>query len=385
MPIAGTTCPMDFPPTPAWARRILELFWVISKLTNGKPRANSSIWNGKKIGEIFQYYPDQDVRYLAFDLLLKYSFQLKEYFPIALRDTSSEIREMAESALPPFHFPDLDKIVIDNLANASGKNAARSVRAYTRYLGEESFPAIKEILKNPSTSHDLLSVHINNIVENIPPGEQFSFRKELEFIFSNPKNYRLRPLILESFMKYLPPDELIPYLSNSFGSPFGSSIEIGVPTEYLLYNKDIIPKIEHFSKTAAPAQKAVISGITLKAKERINVYHAGREVFPASEMGLQYWRVAWNYFYAKEFELAEYVAKTGFDSDPSWDYLIRIYALSQLYQGKFEEASHTYLKYKDRKSADGLGFKSMFLQDLNDLEKAGIAHADVGKVRAILK
>jgi hypothetical protein len=197
---------------------------------------------GKKIGEIFQYYPDQDVRYLAFDLLLKYSFQLKEYFPIALRDTSSEIREMAESALPPFHFPDLDKIVIDNLANASGKNAARSVRAYTRYLGEESFPAIKEILKNPSTSHDLLSVHINNIVENIPPGEQFSFRKELEFIFSNPKNYRLRPLILESFMKYLPPDELIPYLSNSFGSPFGSSIEIGVPTEYLLYNKDIIPK-----------------------------------------------------------------------------------------------------------------------------------------------
>ena len=341
----------------------------------------------EQVGAIFQNYPDPDVRYLAFDLILKNFWQLDQYLAIALRDPSTSIRELAESALYSIHYPGLERVVLDNLKKVSGDQIDRSIKAYTSYLGHKAYPVIKEIIMDGATPPDLLFAHVNNIAENIPADSLSVFKRELKHLFSNPENSRLRPTILRSFIQYMTPDELIPYLNTTFGTPVGSSLEIDQPVESLLAYRGILPLIEDFlaTKTKTPGEKAIILGITLKVKEKITPYLPEEEKYSASSLGMDYWNLAWYYFYAKEFDKAENVAKRGFEMDPSRDYLTRIYALSLLYQGKFEEARSIYLKYKDQKNTGGELFRNVFLRDFNDLKNAGISHSDIEKVKELLR
>ena len=55
-----------------------------------------------------------------------------------------------------------------------------------------------------------------------------------------------------------------------------------------------------------------------------------------------------------------------------------------LFQGKYAEAEKIYITLKD-KPYNKATYRETFLADLNELEKAGITHPDIAKIRALLK
>ncbi len=71
-------------------------------------------------------------------------------------------------------------------------------------------------------------------------------------------------------------------------------------------------------------------------------------------------------------------------SDFSWINTNLAHAL--LFQGKFEEAKAIYQQYKNQPypQEPGKTFGELFLKDLDELEKAGITHPDVAKIRKVL-
>ena len=58
-------------------------------------------------------------------------------------------------------------------------------------------------------------------------------------------------------------------------------------------------------------------------------------------------------------------------------------AVSLLLQNKFEAAKKIYVSLKD-KSFEGKTFVSIFLDDIAQLEKAGINHLDFEKIKTVL-
>lgn len=95
--------------------------------------------------------------------------------------------------------------------------------------------------------------------------------------------------------------------------------------------------------------------------------------------------LAWNLLFAKHFPEAEVAAREGLATDPSQIWINTNLALALLYQGKFEEAKALYLRFKDQTIDEKRFFKAAFLQDLRDLEAAGITHPDVTKIRWLLE
>lgn len=103
-----------------------------------------------------------------------------------------------------------------------------------------------------------------------------------------------------------------------------------------------------------------------------------------AELSNAYGSLAWYQLFAKDFAAAEQAARKGLETAPSQQWINTNLALSLLFQGKYEEAKVIYVQFKDEPFNDSMGFKTAFLQDLADLEAAGITHPDVGKVRALL-
>ena len=62
-------------------------------------------------------------------------------------------------------------------------------------------------------------------------------------------------------------------------------------------------------------------------------------------------------------------------------------ASALLFQGKYGEALQVYSKWKDKPWKDDRfeTFGKVFLEDLKELEEAGIKHPDVEKARRFLK
>jgi predicted Zn-dependent protease len=85
-----------------------------------------------------------------------------------------------------------------------------------------------------------------------------------------------------------------------------------------------------------------------------------------------------------KFSEAEQYALSGLITDSSQTWVFTNLAPAYLYQGKWEQAKAIYERLKDQYNGKEL-FKSAFLQDLKDLEAAGITHPDVAKARALLE
>ena len=62
--------------------------------------------------------------------------------------------------------------------------------------------------------------------------------------------------------------------------------------------------------------------------------------------------------------------------------------LALLFQDRFEEASDLYLQWKDQMVEDEEGrqvlLKEVFMEDLLNLEEAGITHSDLEKAKRVL-
>lgn len=110
------------------------------------------------------------------------------------------------------------------------------------------------------------------------------------------------------------------------------------------------------------------------------------------DMISSYGNLSCYYLFVKEFPKAEESARNGIDlahkhqmdSTALWINTNLAHAL--LFQGKFEEARTIYLQYKDQPypQEPEKTFRELFLKDFDELEKAGMMHPDVAKIRELL-
>jgi tetratricopeptide (TPR) repeat protein len=104
-----------------------------------------------------------------------------------------------------------------------------------------------------------------------------------------------------------------------------------------------------------------------------------------SELSSAYGALAWYQLFSKDFAAAEQAARKGLEVDPSQQWINTNLALGLLFQGKYEEAETIYIQLKDQPFNENMDFQTVFLNDLSELEAAGITHPDVEKVRTLLQ
>jgi tetratricopeptide (TPR) repeat protein len=105
-----------------------------------------------------------------------------------------------------------------------------------------------------------------------------------------------------------------------------------------------------------------------------------------------YGNLSWYLLFEKQFAESEHSVlealkiadQNGLTDKTKWVYTNL--ASSLLFQGKYEDAKKIYLELKDQEYVldKTKTFKYFFLQDLDELEKAGITHPDVAKIQKLL-
>jgi tetratricopeptide (TPR) repeat protein len=111
-----------------------------------------------------------------------------------------------------------------------------------------------------------------------------------------------------------------------------------------------------------------------------------------SKLSNTYWNLSWYQIFYKDFEGAERSVKKGIELYPLNDGMNTNLALSYLLRKNFTAAEAIYRAYKGKRySSRSRYFTDVFLQDLIDLEAAGIIsssdaeiYQEVTKIKAIL-
>ncbi len=113
----------------------------------------------------------------------------------------------------------------------------------------------------------------------------------------------------------------------------------------------------------------------------------------AYKLGASLSSLAWYYLFDNRFSEAENAAREALtptkynktaDYDEKIEWANHNLALALLFQGKYLEAEKIYIALKDKPYKKAT-HRETFLADLDELEKAGITHPDVVKIRTILK
>ena len=97
----------------------------------------------------------------------------------------------------------------------------------------------------------------------------------------------------------------------------------------------------------------------------------------------QHGTLSWYLLFDKQFKKAEKSARKGLKINNKAEWIHTNLALSLLHQGKLNEAKSIYLQMKS-KTLNDRSYSSIFLDDIDELEKAGITHPDVNKIRSLL-
>ena len=124
--------------------------------------------------------------------------------------------------------------------------------------------------------------------------------------------------------------------------------------------------------------------------ESIAIYSRLFKEYPDSykfDLGRTYGNLSRLYIYANRFEKAEKVARQGLEIDPSLSYIQSYIAIALLNQDKFSEARKIYSQFKDQvyDERTNKSWNDLFLEDLQELEKAGITHQDIVRIKRILE
>jgi len=98
----------------------------------------------------------------------------------------------------------------------------------------------------------------------------------------------------------------------------------------------------------------------------------------------EYGSLSWYQLFDKQFEAAEVSARKGMGMSENAEWINTNFALALLFQGKFEDAKAVYLNLKDKPYGEGT-YSATFLADFDALEKEGITHPDVEKIRDLLR
>jgi len=99
-----------------------------------------------------------------------------------------------------------------------------------------------------------------------------------------------------------------------------------------------------------------------------------------------YFDLSWYSLFVGEYQKAITAAKKSLELAPGKTEVYTNLALGYVLNNEFEKAKPIYLEWKDKRFPnDSRTWKEVFLQDIADLEAAGIHHPDFEKVRKLLK
>ncbi len=97
-----------------------------------------------------------------------------------------------------------------------------------------------------------------------------------------------------------------------------------------------------------------------------------------------YGNLSWYLIISRQFAEGETAAREGLrDSILNW--INTNLAVALLYQDKYVDAEKIYKKYMLVRLDENRLFRDAFLEDLNELEKRGITHPDVSKIRKLIE
>ena len=103
-----------------------------------------------------------------------------------------------------------------------------------------------------------------------------------------------------------------------------------------------------------------------------------------------YGNLAWYQLFTQDFKGAATAAQQGLALDPTQQWININLANAYLFSGQYQKAKVIYADYKDKPWSESGGdgdyktYKEVFLEDLETLEKAGIKHKKVKKIRKLL-
>jgi len=103
------------------------------------------------------------------------------------------------------------------------------------------------------------------------------------------------------------------------------------------------------------------------------------------EKALAYGSGAWYALFMKEYQLSENYARKGLAIAPKANWIYTNLALALLLQNRWTEAKDIYQKKQQLLGVNNRPLKEGFINDILDLEKAGIKHPDFEKVRHLFK
>jgi hypothetical protein len=191
------------------------------------------------------------------------------------------------------------------------------------------------------------------------------------------------------------------YLDNNHGadSALVQSVEIyrTLTTAYPgIYESDLASTLHVLSLLCSYTNKYSAAAKTLSEAIELNsrLVEAESVNYSPIDIGKDYGSLSWYLLFARRYADAEQAARkalypsiaekpTGYDAAVQWVFTNLAHSL--LLQGKYAEAEKIYLPLKDQAYNDEKTYGVAFLTDLDELEKAGITHPDMAKVRALLK
>ncbi|MDX2248676.1 MAG: tetratricopeptide repeat protein [Bacteroidia bacterium] len=95
----------------------------------------------------------------------------------------------------------------------------------------------------------------------------------------------------------------------------------------------------------------------------------------------QYGNLSWYALFTQDYPLAETAAKRALELDPAQLYVHTNLGHSYLLRGRYQEAQEAYKPLLGKKDDSGKPYEQVILEDLAELEKEGITHPDVQKIR----
>ena len=319
---------------------------------------NKDIIDLSKFENVFEYfYSSENIIYSVFAVrkLLSIKENAEEILDIidmSLKDKDFRMRHEALKYAVEHNISGLNNQVLELLLNGKRNEIELSIS----YLKDEATPYLLDIINTVEEESEMIMYLIGlganfNVLDFIP------YKQAIQKLHGQFPEAKTSIATVECLI-YLQEDSLDKANELIIANP-----GILMTVLKLAYS---IPVVD----MTRPAQEAIVEDKKNNGS-------------PLRQISMDYGARAWYYLFDKAFENAEKAATVALELDSTQTWVVTNLALGLLYQGKFEQAKKVYLTYKDQ-TYQGKLFKETFLKDFDDLERAGITHPDVARIKNLL-
>jgi tetratricopeptide (TPR) repeat protein len=245
------------------------------------------------------------------------------------------------------------------------ENINDSIAALNFNCSGKIYKDMNEITKDNLNEFNKMDEH--NITELNIIGWKFINKSDTLIKISSKdsaKLYLKRAIKISDYKNYLKPDKQniwVKYVLLCRLSYYSDNI-----IDKLTYIKEAINNLENYS---------------INVSDTLNLYQS-------------YANLSWCYIFINQFAKSESYARRAIEIAQKHNFELSKYnwiytnlAHSFLFQSKYDEAKKIYMDWKDKPNSqdNSKTFKDIFLNDFIELEKAGITHPDIAKIRELLK